>query len=107
MSETLRSKGGWWQFTPHLKDLTPFRTHGSLRGEPVTAGAYATGRLPAEHRDAARATTVDYVVFSYGTPIAWHDSVTGWVMPDERYSATTSAQQTKIRTAIGQLAEVS
>lgn len=66
---------------------------GSLRGEPGRA-AY-TGYLPAEYRDAARAAT--YVVWSYGTPIAWRDAAGQWTCPEVRYSATTSKHQGVVR----------
>jgi hypothetical protein len=42
---------------------------------------------------------IDYVVFSYGTPIAWH-SRNGWTTPDVRYSVSTSKHQGRIFTAV-------
>lgn len=41
-----------------------------------------------------------YVVFSYRTPIAWYDSAEGWIVPDVRYSATTSRHLTAVRMGI-------
>lgn len=80
----------------------PFTTSGALRGG--APGSWPEhGRLPAGHKaalvDSVAAGTVDYVVWSYGTPIAWHRTDTGWTIPDVRYSATTSRHQGEVRRA--------
>lgn len=36
---------------------------------------------------------IDYIVWSYETPIAWHRRDGVWVRPDHKYSVTTSIQQ--------------
>ena len=41
----------------------------------------------------------DYVVYSYGTPIAWHHAG-GWSVPSVRYSVTTSKHQGIVRRAV-------
>ena len=73
---------------------------GSLKGVK-TEGTHGTGQLPQDWANTfqARSHVIDFVVYSYATPIAWHDIEAGWVMPDERYSPTTSKQQGKIRYA--------
>ncbi len=52
---------------------------------------------------------IDYVIYSYQTPIAWHyaDIHLGtvhqdgrWEIPEARYSVTTTAHQRAVRTAI-------
>jgi len=82
-----------------LRFLTPFRTHGALRGDTF---AYGTGRLPADWRNTftARNGVIDYVIYSYQTPIAWHDKESGWIVPDESYSVTTSRHQGTVRAAL-------
>ena len=70
---------------------------GSLRGEFVTLIVGQTGYLPPEHRAALgeaweRAGRGLYIVWSYGTPIAWHDGEQ-WTRPDVKYSPTTSRHQ--------------
>ena len=40
--------------------------------------------------DAFQAGRISQVIYSYSTPIAWHDSELGWIIPSVRYSATTS-----------------
>ena len=89
----------------HLADCQPFRTHGALRAEtPDAAWMFARGygRLPSDWARTltARRDVVDYVVYSYATPIAWHDKEAGWIIPDEHYSVTTTRHQNMIRTAV-------
>lgn len=76
----------------------PFETHtGSLCGAFVTQTVGPTGYLPPEHRAALieaweRAGRGLFIVWSYGTPIAWHDGEQ-WTRPDVKYSQTTSRHQ--------------
>lgn len=97
----------WTAFSRPLFELAPFKTGGALRGEKGNATGFAVGRLPSEYWDSVK--DADYVVYSYATPIAWHISYdTGsavanprWVMPNEKYSLTTTRHQAIIRTALG------
>ena len=72
-----------------------FRTHGALKGGRHI-GTF--GSLPAAWHDSAASAC--YLVFSYETPIAWYVPDTGWVMPEVRYSQTTSVHQGRVRHAI-------
>jgi hypothetical protein len=104
MAKKLTVNGSWQQFVTPLEKLEEFKTHGTLFGVPVMFPSQINaGRLPDEYLWRLRSHGVDYVVMSYHTPIAWHDSELGWFMPDERYSVTTSKQQGRIRTAIDYL----
>jgi hypothetical protein len=47
------------------------------------------------------ADTIDYVVFSYDTPIAWH-SEEGWYVVEQKFSVTTSKHQNYVRRAIAE-----
>lgn len=48
-------------------------------------------RLAAILNERFAAGQVDQVIYSYSTPIAWHEHEHGiWIIPDVRYSATTS-----------------
>lgn len=86
----------------------PFRTSGSLSGRPVNASHRSEwpslGMLPAEWQteitDSVRRGTLDYVIMSYATPIAWHDSQTGWTVPRVHYSVTTSRHAGRVRDAV-------
>ena len=54
------------------------------------------GQLPsgwATILDAAfREGRISQVIYSYSTPIAWHDSRYGWIIPVVSYSITTSSK---------------
>ena len=61
-----------------------------------------TGRLdPEEHAlyNEALALGVDYLVYSYGTPIAWH-TPQGWYIVAQKFSVTTSKHQNAVKRAI-------
>lgn len=79
-----------------------FRTHGSLHGGPAarTLTSWDMGQLPREFY--SRAMFADYIVWSYSTPIAyWQDGE--WVVPEVRYSVTTTRQQATVRAAVSVL----
>lgn len=74
----------------YIRARVPFKS-GSLTGHAYAA--YGLGYLrsawhPAFYDDA---NTIDYVVYSYSTPIAWH-TPQGWTVPNETYSVTTSGK---------------
>jgi len=60
---------------------------------------YEYGRLPQDFCDQLRSDQPDYIVYSYGTPIAWHSN-SGWFMPNCKYSVTTSKHQGYVRRAV-------
>jgi hypothetical protein len=60
---------------------------------------YDTGRLPDEYEQQLRLDRPSYIVYSYGTPIAWH-SDKGWFIPEVKYSVTTSKHQGYVRRAV-------
>lgn len=72
----------------------------SLAGR--TDAPYGWGRLIARDCQLYRAAQprIDYVVLSYGTPIAWHLPDYGWHIVDTRFSHTTSRHQSKVRQAV-------
>ena len=55
--------------------------------------------LPAEYRAQFRKDAPLYVIFSYDTPIAWYGEL-GWVVPNVKYSVTTSRHQGIVRRAL-------
>lgn len=65
------------------------------------------GRLNDEEtqRMLSVADTIDYVVFSYDTPIAWH-SAEGWYVVEQKFSVTTSKHQNYVRRAITESLEI-
>jgi len=72
----------------------------NFSGSPVNYTPSNTGRLNKENADRLSADNPNYVVHSYGTPIAWHGD-NGWVVPDQKHSVTTSNHQGIVRRALG------
>ena len=89
MSRDTRNK-----ISSSIADMERF-THASMSGGAFAGGV---GVLPPECHPAVQ--TAGYVVYSYETPIAWHDG-NGWVMPAVKYSMTTATHQAITREAIG------
>lgn len=83
-----------------VRSLQPFRI-GNVSGTLELAG---TGRLPEEYanelRQQARDGHLKYVLYSYGTPMAWLVGAV-WVRPPVKYSVTTSGHQSVFASAIG------
>ena len=62
-------------------------------------GHIQSGRLPEEFRNQLKLDQPDFIVYSYGTPIAWHCDK-GWFIPEAKYSVTTSKHQNYVRRAV-------
>ena len=95
MTRTIRTTTG--DAYRAISDLTPFTTSGALSGRAPDGqhfGPWDSGRLPREHVESFQRAT--YAVFSYVTPIAWVADG-AWVIPDARYSVTTSRHQSAAR----------
>jgi hypothetical protein len=86
-----------------IADGKPFATNAEFSGRPGPLGFMETGYLPAEWHATAKGSA-DYVVFSYGTPIAWREPGIGWVRPLVKYSVSTGRHQDTIDAAIGKIA---
>lgn len=110
--ELLPMRGGWVQFAKVLRQRKAFAgattasdaRRAPLHGNPVdpatTVELTAECQLTPGWASVLRAEAVDYVVWDYATPIAWH--VAGqadWVIPDVRYSKTTTRHQNLMRVA--------
>ena len=78
-------------------------TASALSGVNVNAQGLsgAFGRLDAQEfaRIKQDETRIDYAVYSYGTPIAWHYAE-GWYVVEQKFSVTTSKHQNYVRRAI-------
>lgn len=98
---------GWWAYRDVLAKFENFTTSGSLNGGASDGSVWQTGQLPAEWTEALKSDpSVSYVVYSYATPIAWYSELQcQWVIPDVKYSVTTSKHQGIISTAIGQIGQ--
>ena len=71
----------------------------SLRGQ--SGSSFGSGLLNSEEFAEYQKAydTMDYVVISYSTPVAWHSSL-GWYAVKQKFSSTTSRHQSIIRRAI-------
>lgn len=81
-----------------LASLTPFQTGGALEGRDShgwwSGRGYLRGHaLRAFSRDR---DNMDYVIYSYGTPIAWHMKNGEWVRVINRFSPTTGKHQSAL-----------
>lgn len=76
-----------------------FVSGGGLSGAPGGVSGFGCGRLPEEYHSAVGGA--EYVVFSYGTPVAWRGGCGVWVVPDVSYSVTTSRHQGLVRVVVG------
>ena len=79
-----------------IRDRVPFaNSTGSLTGYVGHPGT--VGQMPEPWREqylvAIGTRSVVYTVVSYSTPIAWLLDSGEWIIPDHRYSQTTSCHQ--------------
>jgi hypothetical protein len=77
-----------------------FVSHGALsaRGHSGPADSMIFGELPQDQRETIRKLPdINYVVSSYNTPIGVHSHSQGWVIPNTKYSRTTSKHQSQLR----------
>jgi hypothetical protein len=70
--------------------------------EQGLSGAF--GRLDAQEFAQIKQdeTRINYAVYSYGTPIAWHTDAEGWYVVEQKFSPTTSKHQGYVRRAIAE-----
>lgn len=81
---------------PLIAQREQFMTHGAMW---ATIRPSMFGRLPDQWHLKFEQSKPTYVVMSYSTPIAWW-GLLGWVVPDVRYSVTTSKHQGVVRRAL-------
>ena len=73
----------------------------ALSGSTYSLGA---GRLGGKELATFQAdvNAVDFIVYSYGTPIAWHTLNFGWYVVEQTFSVTTSKHSNYVRRAIAE-----
>ena len=77
--------------------MEEFNTHGNMDARTFNQGSagYLRGDgLEAYYRDV---NTLDYIVYSYYTPIAWHTPENGWVVVDKSFSISSGKHQSAAR----------
>lgn len=86
-----------------IRNRENFRTSGALAGGKLhnLRMAPSAGRLPrnARERFYLDVNTIDYIVMSYETPIAWHTPA-GWIIVAHKFSVTTTAHQSAVYAAL-------
>lgn len=101
----------WWALREILAKSDSFQNStGNFRGEWWNHyhRMPTTGRMPEDERLKLRnhveSYGIDYVVWSFATPIAWRLTHGYWYSPDVGYSKTTKAKHlSKLRPAIAEL----
>jgi len=73
------------------KDATTSTGNMSTEHKPFFLGR---GHMPNAHAELMRSRRehITQIIYSYATPIAWHDDEHGWIIPNVRYSITTSSK---------------
>jgi hypothetical protein len=84
-----------------IRDRVPFQTYGALRATEEINHCPDSGRLNNDERDRLHTqwnwgNGSMYVVWSYGTPIAWWTERDGWHRVAQKFSMTTSHHQGKL-----------
>ena len=77
-----------------------FVSHGALSARQHTGPGDMLnfGKMGSEHSNIIKhLQDIDYVVHSYNTPIGVHSQSQGWVIPEAKYSPTTSKHQGQLR----------
>jgi hypothetical protein len=91
--------------TDLIADHKPFKnSSGSLTARASTnAALYDTGRMDEAERAIYRSASPTYVIYSYATPIAWHNADGSWYVTDRKYSATTGQHRSQVARAVSNL----
>jgi hypothetical protein len=85
-----------------IRDRESFTTYGALSGRTVPDGGLGPGIaynswLNGDEKQQwyTDCYSIDYVVFSYATPIAWH-TPNGWHVVAQKFSPTTGKHQSNL-----------
>ena len=102
------TKDATWLLARILEDAEEFNSdRDSFRGRKNSSPDFGRMKNPENKRQLEqfiRDGKVDYVIFSYATPIAYrireNDNRVRWVVIDQRFSVTTSKHQGRVRAAL-------
>lgn len=113
-STRYRSDGdGWWTLRDLLKRDEAFHnTTGNLRGVHHNPDAPLPSKGRMDIADSHKMNMVhdmygvNYIIYSFQTPIAYRDTHGKWIVPDAGYSAITKSKHlSRVRPAIAQIME--
>jgi hypothetical protein len=96
-----KGRSSWMDYRDTLNAFEAFSGSPSFHGTPITLGEGVyihMGRMPHDERDNFRAIgpDIDYVVYSYVTPIAWHVAGVGWFRTNAGHSNATKRHMGKL-----------
>jgi hypothetical protein len=83
-------------------------TREEFKASALTGSTYSQGcgRLNLQELDKfineLTSDKINFFVYSYGTPIAWHTDAEGWYVVSQKFSVTTSKHQNLVRRAIAE-----
>lgn len=88
-----------------IREREEFVTLGALKAREYAPGLALfaeTGQLNADGRDAFRSDRdrIDYIVYSYSTPIAWHTVDGEWFVVAQKFSNSTARHKSIVRDAL-------
>lgn len=84
-----------------IRSREDFATSGALYGRQRLDTGWGHLRGAAQDRFIADRASIDYVVVSYRTPIAWHLTDGAWVVVTDKFSPTTTSHQSAVSSALG------
>lgn len=88
-----------------IRERKPFTAGGNTYGSANFRGNFpdgmGVGRLSKANREAfyRDMLSMTFVVYSYGTPIAW-ECDNGWTVIEQKFSPSTSRHQSAVRQAL-------
>jgi len=92
----------WLDFRDVITGFEPFDiSSGNFHGRPISLGDgvyLEMGQMPNDEREDFRAVEeeIDYIVYSYWTPIAWHVNGAGWFRTSAGHSNATKRHMGKL-----------
>lgn len=98
----INTRSDFFTYAALLNQREAFQAGGNVSGHPKLASNPHTGQLPQIFRESF--VNSDYAVWSYRTPIAWYSPLAdAWIIPNVKYSPTTTSHQNKIKVALDHL----
>lgn len=91
-----KNSTNFYTLSEWLEAFEPFEVStGNFRGgewSPTRGRLHNYPEDYKEYTDRGYAGMIDFVVYSYSTPIVWHDKEKGWIDPGHGYTQTTKAK---------------
>lgn len=82
-----------------IRSLKPFKSGGALSARSGNMGQTGLLNTAETNLYGIDANSIDYVVYSYATPIAWH-TPNGWHVVEQKFSQSTTRHQSLVSWAV-------